>query len=417
MIVSDLTQVAVERSKPLVNYIMRCRACYSKNVVKFLHFPQMPLTDDFVVSKGLDEFLLDIDVFYCGDCTTVQTQHDVQIGEYYNNYQYSVGQSVVAYAFMKKLVDAIFSKWHVKRGASVLEIGSGDGAQLVAFQEAGCSVLGYEPSEALCEASNEKGVSTVHGLFSEESVNCLPAEFKAVDVVMCSYTFDHIPDPRKFLSACRSILKPNGGLLIIEVHDFNKIVNRNEFCLFEHEHSIYLTNVTAKYLLNLEGFDILDFELLPDDCRRANSLLFVATPREVTFFRDTDRGGALNFEYISKNIANSIANLDAYVSRRHREGKRVAGYGAGGRGVMTLAAMHTASLLCYIVDKKPKQFSCLTPKSRVPVVTVDALLNDPVDEILVFSFGYMSEILDDVQKIGYRPNQLVSLLDVLSGNV
>jgi len=82
---------------------------------------------------------------------------------------------------------------------------------------------------------------------------------------------------------------------------------------------------------------------------------------------------------------------------------------------MTLAAMSNASKLSYLVDKKPKRKGLVVPKTGIPLVDIDAMRTDPVDEILVFSFGYMQEIQAEVGALGYAPGQFHSLLDVLAG--
>ena len=65
---------------------------------KFLTLDQMPFTDNFVsVNESAEEFLNDINVFYCPECMVAQTQHDVVVDDYY---QYSVGSSQFAREFM-----------------------------------------------------------------------------------------------------------------------------------------------------------------------------------------------------------------------------------------------------------------------------------------------------------------------------
>ena len=112
-------------------------------------------------------------------------------------------------------------------------------------------------------------------------------------------------------------------------------------------------------------------------------------------------------------IGQSIKNFEAYLTRRIGEGKTVAGYGAGGRGVMTLAAVKNANLISYLVDKKPKQNGVFTPKSHLGVYDIAHLSEQPVDEAIVFSFGYMDEIKQDLAQMGYAENNIVSMLDIL----
>ena len=71
---------------------------------KILKIKNMPFTDQFLLKKNLgDEFKEDIEIFICNDCSVTQTLKDVQVDDYYNDYQYSVGKSSIANNFMKKL--------------------------------------------------------------------------------------------------------------------------------------------------------------------------------------------------------------------------------------------------------------------------------------------------------------------------
>jgi ubiquinone/menaquinone biosynthesis C-methylase UbiE len=410
--------------QPSITKVGKCRACHKANLQRFLHLPQMPFTDDFISPARFgQEFRADIDVFVCRDCLTAQTQHDVDVGDYYEDYQYSVGGSATAGRFMRLLARNLQSAYYPREsGRKVLEVGSGDGEQLLAFKETGCRVLGYEPSSILCQVAEEKGIQTIQGLFTAESISRLPEDFREVDVVMLSYTFDHLPDPRSFLAAARSTLNKTDGLLVVEIHDLEKIIQRQEYCLFEHEHSIYLTEATARQMCWMEGLEIINYDLVPEKDRRANSLIFVATPKEsqlasraVEPRTPPDFSSLAFYDRVGGNIRDGIAHLETFVDRVTGQARKLAGYGAGGRGVMTLAAMNNASKLRYLVDKKPKRPGLIVPKSGIPLVSLDALKSEPVDDILVFSFGYMDEIQNEVGALGYKPAQFHSLLDILSG--
>jgi hypothetical protein len=83
---------------------------------------------------------------------------------------------------------------------------------------------------------------------------------------------------------------------------------------------------------------------------------------------------------------------------------------------MTLAALKNANKLQYLVDKKPKAENVFAPKFHLPVYTIDRLKSEPVDEVIVFSFGYMDEIKKDLTAMGYKENQIHSMLDILKYN-
>ena len=409
---------------PSIEKFKECRACRKTNLEKILTLPNSPFTDDFINKTQIGkEFLYDIDIYICKDCKTVQTQHNVDVGDYCEDYQYSVGASTTASDFMKILAENLKTIYYAnKDGKKVLEIGSGDGQQLLAFKNTGCEVLGYEPSSVLCDVASKKGIASIQGLFTADSVKLLPSEFKEVDIIMLSYTFDHLPDPRGFINTCGKILNKKEGLLVVEIHDLQKIVERKEYCLFEHEHSIYLTQQTAINLCRSEGFEIVNFNLVQEKDRRANSLIFVATPSASVFAKNavnSETPKSYNdiefYKNLAEEIYNGIDKLDQYVAKAKNSNKTIAGYGGGGRGVMTLSAMKNASILKFLVDKKPKGDNLFVPKSAIPLVDLEYLRLNPVDEIIVFSFGYFNEIKVDLQKIGYKDDQLHSFIDIIKG--
>src|SRR5260221_1431697 len=87
-----------------VKFLNQCRACGNPKLKRFLNLPAMPLTDDFIPKEKFgQEFRHDIDVFVCEKCLTAQTQHNVDMGDYYEDYQYAVGGSQTASRFMRLL--------------------------------------------------------------------------------------------------------------------------------------------------------------------------------------------------------------------------------------------------------------------------------------------------------------------------
>lgn len=401
-----------------VSYRSACRVCGSSDLRRFFRHENAPFTDDFVTQETAGrEFLHDVDVFWCEGCHTAQTQHDVDVSGYYRDYGYTVSGSQFAVRFMAELARATCDRFGFTAGDKVIEVGSGDGAQLVEFQKLGLEVLGVEPSDPLCEASVAAGVPVAQMLFGPDSVGDLPKEFVPAQAVVLSYTFDHLPDPLGFLEATRQVLDPARGVVVIEIHDLEKIVDRREICLFEHEHSIYLTSLTFERLLERAGFKLLSLELVPQSVRRGNSLIVAAAPVGSVHQADTiDHGGAARFDSwdalagFQAEVDRSLAALAGHV----RDSGRVAGYGAGGRGVMTLAAAGlTVSDVEFLCDANPAFHGLLTPKTHVPVVAPERAIAGDVDELVVFSFGYLAEIRAELDPLVQQGGRIVSMLDLL----
>jgi protein-L-isoaspartate O-methyltransferase len=395
-----------------------CRLCGTPGPREFLHFERMPFTDEFVTRDHFGhEFLGDIRVFWCPACRSAQTQHDVEVGEYYRDYRYTVSNSPFARRFMQRLAEESFRRFQLQPGDRVLEIGSGDGFQLAAFKNLGARVLGFEPSADLTRAARDSGVDTIQTLFNCEGVEQIPTDLRPAQVVLLTYTFDHLPEPKPFLELVRQVLDPQRGILLIEVHDLARIVERREICLFEHEHSIYLTALTLRRLLESAGFRLLGDDVLPEHERRGNSLLIAATPATATAHAVTfqPRPADLALEdwpaYLAfgEDVRRGILKLRTHLHTQRNAGRRVAGYGAGGRGVMTLAMAGIGpDDVAYLCDQNPSFHGLHTPATHIPVVAPEHVHSDPVDELVVFSYAYMEEIR---ARLAPFPGRLTSILD------
>ena len=116
------------------------------------------------------------------------------------------------------------------------------------------------------------------------------------------------------------------------------IVERTEFCLFEHEHTIYMNSRDITKLFESQGFAVLSINPLDDSITRANSLLVVARKNNIKTNPTTDLHAGEAFTNLSDRIQKTISKLDDWILNLPEESVLI-GYGAGGRGVMTLAAL------------------------------------------------------------------------------
>jgi SAM-dependent methyltransferase len=373
----------------------------------------MPLTDEFIFNIHKKEYLANIEIGICEDCNVVQNLNNTNMDKYYNDYVYSVGSSSFALQFMEDLASIIKEIYFpIQKNICVLEIGSGSGEQLNAFKNLGFDVIGIEPSNDLSDYANKNNIQTICDFFSPVILNVLPEKFKQVDCIISSYTFDHIPYLNETFDACKALLNAN-GVLIVEIHDLDLIMERKEFCLFEHEHYYYLNRYSAIEIFWKNGFEILTFDLLNESKKRANSLLIVA--KKITNESkkiSIDKAEYLNkIVYLQSNIQKTITKIDDWLFEN--KDKSIVAYGAGGRGVMTLAGLKNYSYFSYVVDQNPKGETIYTPKTHLSVYKPDKLSSENIDLIFIFSFGYTNEIIENLSLYGYKKSQFISLLDFM----
>jgi SAM-dependent methyltransferase len=94
---------------------------------------------------------------------------------------------------------------------SLLEVGSAHGWFLDAAALRGYTVQGIEPDALVGALASSKGHNVTIGFFP----GALPSGTR-YDVIALNDVFEHLPDPRVALAACRERLQP-GGLLVLNL--------------------------------------------------------------------------------------------------------------------------------------------------------------------------------------------------------
>lgn len=402
-----------------------CRICGSDDVHQFLDFADYPLSDNFLDKPHSEaEFLHNYEAHWCRNCGISQNLANLDWSEYYADYDYHVSTSQFACDFMSKVANKAVSEYDLKTGDCVVEIGSADGYQLKQFAELGFEVTGFEPSEPLVKAALASGVNTVQELFDDSTADLANTLQGKVQVFLSFFTFDHMPDPLACLKTMRQQIDPVRGIVIIEIHDLDEILRRCEACLFCHEHTVYLSAGSLVALLERAQLKLLSTELLPDAERRGNSLLIVAGADTCKYQPDNSALRAANdrtwknwdrYREFANDVDVRHSALRDYVEKARAEGKTVAGYGASARSISTLSLAGLGnSELEFLCDQNEHLHGKYLPYSGLEICSPSRLEAAEIDETIVFSYGYLSEIVANNSGYTAKGGKFTSLLDLLT---
>jgi SAM-dependent methyltransferase len=97
----------------------------------------------------------------------------------------------------------LITRW-LPPGGKVLDVGCGSGGMLAALAERGIPGLGIDPYARDSEHCRR---------LAAEEMDCLSEPF---DLVYARYTLHHLDAPRQFPGNARSVLRPEGVLLIVD---------------------------------------------------------------------------------------------------------------------------------------------------------------------------------------------------------
>ena len=83
---------------------------------------------------------------------------------------------------------------------------------------------------------------------------------------------------------------------------------------------------------------------------------------------------------------------------------------------MYCSLIPNASAFAYVLDGNPALHNSTMPKSQVPIYAPEHIQTNPVDYIVVFSHGYLQEIVSTCEALGYPKRALISLPEILTGD-
>jgi hypothetical protein len=166
--------------------------------------------------------------------------------------------------------------------------------------------------------------------------------------------------------------------------------------------------LTAQKVLAYHGLELFDVEELKS---HGGSLRLYAQ-RMATGTRSvgervhelTERERALGYDTLEAHLAFTAEveetkwGLLEFLIAKRREGKRIAGYGAPGKGntLLNYCGIRT-DLLDYTVDRNPYKHGRFLPGTHIPIFAPEVLERDRPDYILILPWNLKEEIVAQLE--------------------
>jgi 2-polyprenyl-3-methyl-5-hydroxy-6-metoxy-1,4-benzoquinol methylase len=296
----------------------------------------------------------------------------------------------------------------------VIEIGSNDGYLLRHFQAANIPTLGIEPARNAAAVADELGIPTEVGFFSSGTAMEIAVRHGRADLVVANNVLPYVPDLFDFAAGFAGILRPN-GVMTLQVPHLLALVQRVQFDAFRHDSYAYLSLLVLERVLRSVGLRVFDAERLPDHggSLRVHACHAVSTHsarpglkavRQAEAFAQLDRRDF--YSGFASRVTAAREEIADFMRVRGEAGRRVAAYGAAARGATLLncCAIDTRHITC-VADPDPAKHGRLLPGSRIPIVPLEALLDDPPDDIVILPWPHVAEIAAKLHPLRQKGTQ------------
>ena len=390
----------------------RCRSCGAALSHEVVDLGMSPLCESFLPADQLDamERFYPLRLLVCAECCLVQLREYVSPDEIFTEYAYfsSFSDSWVRHALA--YCEAMRDRLGLGASSRVVELASNDGYLLQHFVRMGVPVLGVEPAANVARAAEAKGVPTRVDFFGVRLARELVAEGIRADLIAGNNVLAQVPDVNDFVAGIAVLLAP-GGVVTIEFPHLERTIAGCQFDQIYHEHFSYFSLLAAERIFARHGLTLFDVDELPTHGGSLRLYFRHAAAAAPAVSAAVDRLRARELAQGYDDPARLAAFRDVveatkrsllrFLIEAKAAGKRIAGYGAPGKGntLLNYCGIRT-DFVDFLVDRNPYKHGRFTPGTHIPIRPVEAIDAAKPDYLLILPWNLKHEIMQQMRHVG-----------------
>ena len=399
------SEAEIRPDSAAASVVPRCLFCAAPLTHTVVDLGMSPLCESYVSGAQLNqmEAFYPLHVRVCGQCFLVQLQEYVSPEHIFTDYAYFSSYSDSWLAHAKAYTEHVTARFGLGAKSLVVEVASNDGYLLQYFVEKKIPVLGIEPAANVAAVAVDLGVSTLVKFFGKATARELVAQGKRADLLLGNNVLAQVPDLNDFVGGMKILLAP-AGVITIEFPHLMRLMDENQFDTIYHEHFSYFSFLTAEKIFSAHGLTLFDVEELTT---HGGSLRIYGRHKEDSSKPVSDRVRELRareeaagfaslerYDSFAEQVKETKRKLLEFLIDAKRAGKRIAGYGAPGKGntLLNYCGIRT-DFLDYTVDRSPHKQGKFLPGTHIPIHAPERIRETHPDYVLILPWNLKDEIM------------------------
>jgi len=391
------------------NKTYQCPVCGSSDVRDFVMIQDVPVHCN-LLWPDRDEALSapkgDIVLVSCASCGHIFNRaFDPALTEYTQAYENSLDFSPRFQEYAVTLASGLVER-HDLRGCRLVEIGSGQGGFLRLMCDIGDNQgTGFDEAYVPSAADEEDERLTFIAEFAwQEHIE------EAPDMIYARHVLEHIEKPADFIAVIREVIgEADNTLLFLEMPNAAYMLRELAIWDILYEHCGYYSPQSISCLLTRGGFEtpatdaVFGGQFLTAETRPAARASDSGCVSEDELREMNTQVDAFAGEFSSK-----IDHWRRRLAGWHDEGKRIAAWGAGTKGVMFLNFLRAGDQIPCIVDINPRKSGMYIVGTGQRIVPPEFLTDFQPEIVILMNAIYRDEIANMLEELGVSAEIVVA---------
>lgn len=379
--------------------IKNCRMCKSTDLVEVVNLGTQCLTGVFPKSAEENVLAGPLALVWCSNCDLVQLKHRYPPEEMYGeNYGYRSGLNSSMVEHLSNKANELAKIADLRKGDSVLDIGSNDGTLLRSYDIKSLNKVGIDPTAEKFREFYDSDIEVISDFFSAQKLG--EKKFKAISSISMFYDLD---DPLQFVHEIKECLHPM-GIWHFEQSYMPSMIRQISYDTICHEHLEYYSLTPVEKILTEAGLRIIEIKM-----NSVNGGSFAVTACHADSYsnvkcellewliqRESSSGYSTPWPYreFEKKVFEHRESLIALIQKINESGKTIHAYGASTKGNVLLQFCGiTPDQIPYAAEINPYKYGRFTPGSKIPIVSAEESLKMKPDYYLVLPWHFRDGII------------------------
>ena len=314
----------------------------------------------------------------CSGCGLVQ--YDCEPVPYYRDSTRAGERCKVLVELRQRQYQHLIETYKLQ-GKKILEVGAGKGGFLKTLKEMTeyhIQEYGIENNPEFVKIAREKeGVNVFQGFMGSPKMRLKEAPFDA----FVSFAYPaRLPEPNAMFRCIYNNLV-DGGVGLVMVPSMEHLLEPGGFYDITNEHIAYYSQNTLRFLLQKNGFDVMEHGEVAD-------IYIYAIVKKREIYRLEEKWA---------DVAALTSKVRAFVYEKTKNGEKIAVWCAGHFTFTVLSVSQIGNKISYIIDNAEFKQNRYSPATHVPIYGAEKLTEEPVNTILILGPIYVDEIVNEIK--------------------